>query len=166
MKNTEASSPGRAYQYALRLLAARDYTEARLKTRLCAREFTAADAESVVTRLVTEGWLDDRRFAERFAESALASGRFFGRRLVQEMRRRGVPGELAGESARSAIQDRDETGDACVALIRKYPGFGHSEAGERERRRVFSFLQRRGFGADIALEAMRRVRKESSTSGD
>jgi regulatory protein len=166
LKNTEPSSPGRAYQYALKLLAARDYTAARLKTRLCAREFTETDAESALARLTTEGWLDDRRFAERFAESALAGGRFFGRRLVQEMRKRGVPGELADELARSAGRDRDETGDACAALMRKFPGFGHSEASERERRRVFSFLQRRGFRADIALDAMRRVRKESSASGD
>ena len=71
-KNTEPSSPERAWQYALRLLAARDYTIAQLKQKLRLRDFEEADLEQAVSRLESENWISDRRFAERFAESALA----------------------------------------------------------------------------------------------
>ena len=81
MRSSEPSSPERAYLYALRLLTARDYTVARLREKLRGRDLDEADVEAALERLVSEGWLDDRRFAERFAESALASGRYYGPRL-------------------------------------------------------------------------------------
>jgi regulatory protein len=136
----------RAYQYALKLLAARDYTSAMLKTKLCAREFNEADADTVVTRLSTEGWLDDRRFAERFAESALAAGRFFGPRLRMELRRRGVPAELVEDVLGRLQGEHDDQEGARSLLERRFPNFSFTTANDREKRRVITFLQRRGLG--------------------
>ena len=88
--NTEQSSAELARRYALRLLSGRDYSVAKLKLKLRARSFTEADVEEAVSGLEKENWISDRRFAERFAESALASGRFYGIRLRMEMLRRGI----------------------------------------------------------------------------
>src|SRR5512137_2089476 len=85
LRSTEPSSPERAYLYALRLLNARDYTEARLREKLRGRGFDETDSQAALERMLAEGWMNDRRFAERFAESALASGRYYGIRLRQEM---------------------------------------------------------------------------------
>ena len=107
MRSSEPSSPERAYLYALRLLTARDYTVARLREKLHGRGFADADAEAALGRLVSEGWVEARRFAERFAEGALASGRNYGRRLQQEMRRRGVPPELVAEVLGRVLMECD-----------------------------------------------------------
>src|ERR1035438_8297160 len=107
-RNTEPSSPVRARLYALKLLAARDYTSAGLREKLRSREFAEEDLDSAVARLENEGWISDRRFAERFAESALASGRFYGSRLRLEMRRRGLDDDLASEVIGGASQGDDE----------------------------------------------------------
>jgi regulatory protein len=139
----------------LKLLAARDYTVARLREKLFQKQFSPEDAEQAVSRLVNEGWLNDRRYAERFAESALASGRFYGQRLRLEMRRRGIPEELLAEVAANALQEHDEADDVSKELERRFPGFSFSSATDSEKRRVLGFLQRKGFRFSAVIKAMK-----------
>lgn len=155
MRSIEPLSLERAYQYALKLLAARDYTTLKLMEKLRARECPDAAAESVVTRLAMEGWINDRRFAERFAESALSTQRFFGPRLKLEMRRRGISADLIDEVLGRMRGEHDEGEGARSLLEKRFPGFSFSDAADREKRRVMAFLQRRGFGFSAIMKAMR-----------
>lgn len=156
-KSTEESSPERAWLYALRLLAARDYTVARLREKLCQKQFSREHSEQALNKLVSEGWIDDRRYAERFAETALASGRFYGQRLKMEMRRRGIPDELLNEVVGHALHKHDEGEEVSLALGRRFPGFLFSSATDSEKRRVLGFLQRKGFGFSAVMQAMKRA---------
>ncbi|MBI5483006.1 MAG: regulatory protein RecX [Deltaproteobacteria bacterium] len=155
MRSTEPTAPDFSYQYALRLLTGRDYSVARIRTKLAARCVSESEVEAAIFRLQNEGWLDDRRYAERFAESALASGRFFGLRLRQEMRRRGVPVELIDEILKQATSEYDELDELRTVLERRYPGFDFSAAAEKEKRRVISWLQRHGFGVSAIMRVLR-----------
>ena len=155
MKNSEPSSPERAFQDALTLLAARDYTAAKMREKLAARGFNEAAVETAVVRLEREGWLSDRRFAERFAETAVAGGRFFGPRLRLEMRRRGVPTGLVDEVLGRLRLERDEQDDLRYVMERRFPGFSFFSASDREKRRVIAFLKRRGFGLGMILKALK-----------
>jgi regulatory protein len=137
------------------LLAARDYTTARMREKLVARGFDGAAVEAAVARLESEGWLDDRRFAGRFAEMAVADGRFFGPRLRLEMRRRGVPAELIDEVLGRLRQERDEQDDLHGVMERRFPGFSFAAASDREKRRVIAFLQRRGFGLGAIMKILK-----------
>jgi regulatory protein len=160
LKSSENSSPGRAYQYALRLLTARDYTEARLREKLRAREFVETDIEAALGRMVAEGWVNDRRFAERFAESALASGRCYGHRLRQEMRRRGLPPELVSDVLRLIMEEHDECRDMRPLFERRFSGFSYATASDKEKRRAIGFLQRRGFGFSAIMKILRAEEQE------
>ena len=137
------------------LLAARDYTTARLREKLIVKAFTEEDADSVVTTLTVEGWVDDRRFAERFAESAVASGRFYGPRLRQEMRRRGVPADLIDELLGRIREEHDEVEKAAAILARRYSDFSFLSSSDKEKRRIIGFLQRRGFAIAAVMQALR-----------
>jgi regulatory protein len=128
-----------------------------LKRKLCARALRESDIEQAVSRLEREGWVSDRRFAERFAESALASGRYVGVRLRLEMLRRGVPEELVDEQLGRISQEHDEDEQASRMLARHFPGFLFAEADDREKRRVAGFLQRRGFRFSTVMGAMRNA---------
>lgn len=155
LKSTEQSSPEKAYQYALRLLTARDYTETRLREKLRGRVFDEEDIEAALGRMVSEGWVDDRRYAERFAESALASGRYYGPRLRQEMRRRGLPPELVSEVLGRVLGEHDETEEVRAIIDRRFSGFSFSAASDRDKRRTVGFLQRRGFSISAIMRALR-----------
>jgi len=154
-RNSEPSTPELAYLAALRLLNARDYTVARLAEKLGGKGMTAEDVEEAIARLVREGWVNDRRYAERFAESALASGRYYGTRLRQEMRRRGLPPDLVAEVLGELLGGRDETEEVRQMIARRFSGFSFSDATDRDKRRIVGYLQRRGFSLSAILSALK-----------
>ena len=154
-RNTEPLTSDQVYQYALRLLTGRDYTVARISRKLAAREVSGQELEAAILRLQREGWLDDRRYAERFAESALSSGRFYGVRLRLEMRRRGFTPDVVNETLAPLLAESDEISEVRSAVERRYPGFSYSAAIDRDKRRVVGFLQRRGFGFSAIMRALR-----------
>jgi regulatory protein len=154
-RSSEPSTPERAYLYALRILTARDYTVARLREKLRGRGFEDVDVEAALGRMESESWVDDRRFAERFAESALASGRYYGPRLRMEMRRRGLPPELVAEVLGRVLGECDETEEVRAIVERRFSGFSFSTASDGEKRRTVGYLQRRGFSLSAIMRALR-----------
>lgn len=143
------------YPYALRLLTGRDYTAARLRQKLAGRLESEEGLDDVMCRLQREGWVDDHRFAVRFAESAISSGRYYGGRLRMEMRRRGFTPDVVNEALAPLFEESDEISEARLAAGRRYPGFSYSAASDRDKRRVVGFLQRRGFSLSAIMRALR-----------
>jgi regulatory protein len=134
-----------ALAYVVRVLARRDHSIAELERKLRDRGFPAGVSAEVIARLTESGCLDDRRFAEQWAESAVRNGRGFGPRIRLELIRRGVPREIVAEvvAGISAAYDEHETLSALVT--RKFAGFDPESASDRDKRRVVAYLQRRGF---------------------
>lgn len=154
-KSTKPPSAESAYLYALRLLTARDYSLAKVRAKILAQGVTEDDAETALTRLQREGWLNDRRYAERFAAAALSDGRFYGQRLKMEMRRRGLESELVDDVLSVLQDDFDEAVELEAMVQRRYPGFSFSSSTDREKRRIIAYLQRRGFGLSAILKVLR-----------
>lgn len=154
-RSTEPLSPDQAYQYVLRLLTGRDYTVAGICRKLASRGVDEHDAETVIHRIQREGWLDDSRYAERFAASAVSSGRYYGARLRLEMRRRGFSADVVNEVLTPLLAESDEISEVRSAVERRYSGFSYATANDRDKRRVVGFLQRRGFGLSAIMQALR-----------
>lgn len=154
-RNSEPSPQEQAYLHALRLLTSRDYTELRLREKLRGRAYDEAAIDAALGRLLSEGWVNDRRFAERFAETALASARYFGPRLRQEMIRRGIPRDIVTEVLGRLLEDHDEIAEIRQILARRFSSFSFATASDKEKRRAAGFLQRRGFGLSSIMRAMR-----------
>jgi len=161
-KNTEQSSVQRAFNYALRLLAGRDYSAARIRKKLIEREFTAEDADSAVKRLEEDGWVSDLRFAERFAEHSVSSGRFYGVRLRQEMRRRELSPEIVDRTLQHIYENHDQSAAIRDILKKRYSNFSFKTSDEKEKRRILGYLQRRGYGFSSIMQVLR----ESVSNGD
>lgn len=146
---TATRPTGDSYLAALRLLTGRDFTTRSLLQRLLQKGFSRPEAATAIERLEAEGYLQDRRFAERFVTAARESGRFVGYRLRQELVRRGVDEALADELLQEEPDRRDQLERAQGLLNRRYPGFDPLLADDRERRRVAGFLQRRGYAGSL-----------------
>lgn len=145
------------YLTALRLLSGRDYTCRGLMLKLQRRRFDNDAIGAAIARLKADGYLQDRQYAERFAAAARENGRFAGYRLRQELIRRGVTAELADEVLRADGTARADEGELVMGLLRRrYPAFDPQSAGDRERRRVAAFLQRRGYGHDTVRDVLGR----------
>ena len=138
---------------ALRMLGRRDHSCAELAAKLAAKGHGPDEVARVLSRLQELKYLDDRRLADRLAAVLSASGRGVGRRLVLELRRRGIPPELAAAVAAASSEASDDLAVARELLARRYPTFGPA-ADLRERRRVMHFLQRRGFAMDTIWQVV------------
>lgn len=142
---TGSSQTSECYLAALRLLTGQDYTGAALRRKLQMKRFSAEEAQQTVDRLISEGYLQDQRYAERFVAAARQSGRYVGCRLRQELRRRGVSADLIDQVLQALPGDDNELEAARNLVERRYAGFDPQTADERQLRRVAGFLQRRGY---------------------
>lgn len=153
-KNSPAG--GDPWTAALRLLTRRDYGTEELRQRLLLKGFPGEAVEQAIARCLELGYLDDARHVERLSKALLTSGRAVGPRLLQELRRRGLPEELV----RTAVSETRAAGTEDEALreliARRFATFDYAAADDRERRRVVMFLQRRGFPLDRILNELKR----------
>lgn len=133
------------YPRALNLLSRRDHTTVELKRKLATRGFSAASITRVIEELAGEGYLNDRRFAERWAESSIRNGRGYGIRILQELQRRGVPHEIAATAVAAAAVEYPEQDSLAAIVARRFPTFDPASSPLKEKQRVYSYLQRRGF---------------------
>jgi regulatory protein len=138
-----------AYNYALNLLAARPNASRALHRKLIQKEYSAADAEEAIRRLVDNGLLDDAKFAEQYARSKMLSSGASKRRLQLDLYRKGIRGDVATDAIASVVADEDI--DAAV-MIERVAQKKLAQLGDLEplvlRRRLFAFLARRGYDVD------------------
>ncbi|MEO8909963.1 MAG: regulatory protein RecX [Gemmatimonadaceae bacterium] len=147
-----------AYNYALNLLGARPYSTSALRKKLIQREYLAADADDAIRRLVGNGLLNDRKFAEQFARSKLVSSGASKRRVQQDLYRKGIRGELATNAIAAVIED-EEIDPAVV--IERVARKRLAQLGDLDplviRRRLFAFLARRGYELDEIKSVVARL---------
>jgi regulatory protein len=144
-----------AYVMALRALGRRDHSEAELRRKLIDRGISDAAVDDIIDKLKRSGYLDDRKYALRWAESAVRNGKGYGFRLRFELARRGIAEDVATEVAERMRVEHDE-GEAVRAIVtRKFAGFEAQHADDRQKRRITGYLQRRGFSLAAILQLFR-----------
>jgi regulatory protein len=138
-----------AYNYALNLLGARPYSTSALRKKLIQREYEPADADDAIGRLVDNGLLDDRKYAEQFARSKIVTTGASKRRVQQDLYRKGITGELATNAIAAVIEDEEIDPGAVIERVARKK---LAQLGDLEpiviRRRLFAFLARRGYELD------------------
>lgn len=143
-----------SFAVALRILTRRDHSEAELRRKLQERGIGSGDADVAISRMHSLGYLDDRRFARQWAESAIRNGRGFGPRIRLELLRRGVAEAVITDVLASLNEGYGEREVLAELISRKFGGFDYRTATDREKRRVVNFLQRRGFSLSLILDVL------------
>jgi regulatory protein len=138
---------------ALNLLGYRARSEAELRERLRRYGYAEETIELVVLRLRELGYLDDAEFARLKAHQ---QARKYGpRRVSVELRKSGVQEDLAREVVQEEFAGRSEAEEARAAAARRYNGRG----SDAEARRVYGFLVRRGYSAEVCAQVARDYRE-------
>ena len=145
-----------AMNRALNLLGYRARSESEIRNRLRRREFGDETIEAVIARLRELGYLDDEEFARNAARQR---ARKYGPRRVQmDLRKSGVDAETAQRAVEEEFAQHSELEDALSAVARRY----NTAGSDAEARRVYGFLTRRGYSADVCAEVARRYRGDGS----
>jgi regulatory protein len=104
----------------------------------------------VIEELAEAGYIDDARYAQRFAEEKRALAGWGAERIENELERRGVPSAVIARTL-AAWSAEDELHAASALLTERY---GEGFDGERQRGRAYGFLLRRGYGPELAEDAV------------
>ena len=140
-------------QHAVKLLERRPLTERELRARLERKARSESDVDEAVNRLLGLRYLSDSRTAESHAYGRREFQGFGKRRVLEELRQRGVS-ERAAEKAVEEAYDGVDEGDLIREFLkRKMPSarFEHRKTGKRAVER----LLRAGFSSGRILEALR-----------
>ena len=135
---------------AFDLLARKAWSRRDLGARLRRRGAPAEVAAAVVAELESKGYLDDSAFAGWWAEARARGRRIGSRRLAQELRARGIPGDLAAAAVTSAFAEVPERERALEAGRRRLPALRRGRA-ERLPARLRDYLLRRGYPPGVTF---------------
>lgn len=150
--------PVSPYNRALDLLAARAYSTKELRRKLVQKGVPTEEADAVIDRLTETGLLDDARYALAFARTKLLGPGASARRIKQELARKGVTGELATEAIDQVVADEEiDTREVVLRAARKKLATMGDLDPITLRRRLYSFLARRGYDQDEIQSVVREV---------
>lgn len=134
----------------LRYLEARERTRRDLVAYLERRGHDAAAVAQEVQAAEAAGWIDDRRYAEMFLRDRRRLRPESGAAVLRELRRRGVPEEVARSALDSLDPPWDEREVAAAAVARRWERW----PSEERRRKAAAFLRRRGFAGGIVWSVL------------
>ena len=169
-KLREATADHDTREAALRLLSFRARSVRELRERLLRKDLDPARVDRTLAALRDAGVLDDAAYSEMHAREAVRFRPRGSRRLVAELRQKGVSETVATDAigrvmkqeevpelelARRAAEGwfRRAGDDARTRLC----GRGDRVEVERVRRRFWGYMARRGFGPDAVRAAMEAV---------
>ena len=152
------SEAERAIDLAWKAVGAGERTAFELRTYLENKKIEPAAIEEAVGELTDAGFLNDADYARRFAEDRRAVQSWGRDRIARDLLRRGIEPHLI-ERALDAWDARDELEAALGVLGERWPT---APVDDRERSRAWQLLVRRGYGSELAYEALRRHGREAA----
>ena len=149
--------------YAARALASRAQSLNELRTRLKRRAARQEDVAEVVSRLKGAGYLDDRRFADSFANWRRENQGLGKARVVRDLMARRVAPAVAQKAVDQAYAQTDETGLIENFLSRKYRGknLGQLLQDRKALASAYRKLRAAGFSAANSIRALKRYAAEA-----
>ena len=156
----QEATTSRAYDRAMMMLAARGRASGELRRLLVQKGEDVRIVSDVVERLTSAGFLDDDAFARQFARSKTTTGTS-RRRIEQELTRKGVDRGTATTAVDETFaEEHVDEGQAIERAAEKKLRTLAKVDDQTRRRRLYSYLARRGFDADAINGVMGRLGRE------
>ncbi len=141
-----------ALEYAFFLLKFRLRTEREILERLRRKKFDEGIAGQVVSFLKEKRYIDDSGFARAWIESRL--NKPLGvKRIIQELRRKGIDNGIIGREMEKAAAGYSETKVVEKLAKEKFEKLKGLDI-QKAKRRIYAYLLRRGFNADAVIDAV------------
>ena len=148
----------RAFQRAVKLLAAKPRSIAELRERLAERCSNKAIIETVIARLREYGYLDDERYALSYASSKVRQQPIGRRRLEVSLARKKVDRAVADEALDQVFAEASEEDLLDRALEKRLRLRGRPKT-RAEAKSLFDYLLRQGFPFELVSQKVREASK-------
>jgi len=154
------------YDYAVGALARRMRTVAELKrllrTKVAHQEDRDSLVEGVVEKLKEQKFLNDTQYASSYSALRKENEKFGRRRVVSDLKAKGVHGDIIEKAVGTAYDDVNEEELARNYLRRKRL---EKPENQKEAARVFRALVRAGFGTRTIMAILKRWDVDEETLG-
>lgn len=150
----------KARKAALAILARRAVATESLRQLLVRKGHAPSIVADVVAQLAHDGWVNDRELAEAVAESTLRRAPAAASLIIQKLRTRNLPEDIAREVSDRVTRDQDAL-RAALSLARQRMAKAGSVGLPVAMRRAASALARRGFEDELIAEVMERLAGEA-----
>jgi regulatory protein len=141
----------RALELAYRYIERRERTAAEVRDRLERAALEPGAVQEALAELTEFGYVDDARFARIFAEDKRNLEGWGRDRIERDLLARGIDRETVGFVLGTEAQETEA--ERAVALLRRR--FPSPPEDLRGRERALGVLVRKGYGSDVAYEAVR-----------
>jgi regulatory protein len=141
-----------ARELAWRALNRRERTVAELARLLADKRVEPAAIDTVVGELQEQGYLDDAGYAQRFAEDRRRLDAWGAERIERRLLSLGIDREIVA----AAVGQQSHGGEMEAALELLARRFPDPPQTPRDRDRALGMLVRKGYGLELAHDALRR----------
>ena len=150
------------YEYAVGALARKMRTVAEVKRLLRQKVLPeqAATIEAVVDRLKEHNYLNDSRYAAAYSSLRKDNQKFGSRRVVSDLKGKGVHGEVIASIVPAIYEHVDEVEQARQYLRRKR---ARPPADQRAAARIFRMLMRAGFSGGTTIAVLKTWKVDDDT---
>ncbi len=148
-----------ARRIAIDLISRRSWGSNELITRLVKRGSERAIAEQTVAQLTEDGWLDDHVFACALIRQWLRKEPAGRRWLLHKLREKEISPEIAQQAINEELADLSEQESADAFAVHRIAKTSGDD--ETVRRKVMAALNRKGFFADVASQALRTAQENN-----
>ena len=143
----------RAKLRAMHLLQKMDRTKWELERKLQESGYPQVAVKRALEYVESFHYIDDKRYAAMYIQSQKTKkGKA---RIKMELMRKGISAELIAEVF-SETENEIDTREAIRSLIEKKCSYSE-EMDEKEKRRLYGFLLRRGFSSSDILSVFREI---------
>jgi len=148
-----------AYQLALKYLSYRMRSEKEVRQNLYKHNVPESIIEFVLEKLKKSDLINDDKFAHDWVENRLEFQPRSCRMLDQELRQKGISTEIINQS----LIGIDENELAYLAGLKKSQRWNYHDLSEFKRK-LSSFLARRGFSYDVIIPTVKRILAEQRST--
>lgn len=141
----------KAQDTALYYLGYKMRTEAEVRKKLAEKEFSEDVIEKVMTFLAKYNYCNDKEYAIKFVKERLRLHPKGAYGLKMELRQKGIADQWITEAL--AETEIDETTDALMWIRKKTRGQDITALDEKQKRKLYAFLQRKGYRWQTISEA-------------
>lgn len=152
-------SAQRALDLAYRYLGRRDRTVVEMRRHLEGKRVEPDLIDEAVAGLLEQGYLDDARYARRFAEDRRTLDSWGTDRIEQRLIAVGV--DRADIAAALAAQPAEDELQAAIALLQRK--LREAPTDDRGREKALGLLVRKGYELEVAYDAVRAFERGAAS---
>lgn len=146
----------RARKRAMYLLGDKDYCSGELREKL-RKNYSDETCEKVISDMIEYGYLDDERYAQKYAEYLIRRKKHGVYKVRFEMQKKGIPKALVDSTLKE--YETDDYLDELEELIRKK--YSDKLSDPLSVKKVMNALARRGYSFDEIKKAIRAVEQSA-----